>query len=49
MWSTNINLVPPLGQSKKFIILSFISCYVEYWEGLGAGIGVGREIYNKFS
>ena len=49
MWSTNINLVPPLGQSKKFIILSFISCYVEYWEGLGGRSGRWtREIYNKF-
>ena len=53
MWSTNINLVPPLGQSKKFIILSFISCYVEYWEGgedtREAGLGADkREIYNKF-
>ena len=37
------------GQSKKFIILSFISCYVEYWEGLGGRSGRWpREIYNKF-
>ena len=49
IWSTNINLVPAVGQSKKFIILSFISCYVEYWEGLGGRSGRwAREIYNKF-
>ena len=38
-----------MGQSKKFIILSFISCYVEYWEGLGGRSGRWtRKIYNKF-
>jgi hypothetical protein len=48
IWSTNINIAPPLERNKNFVILSVISCYMSIGKGcLEAGFSSTGTIYNK--